>query len=232
MAVLTDMLVVLACPCPVPSGVRQFHSFCDHRWQCLVIPTGGVHSFVLATSSGPFLLDDRMQPMPLPRSYPVTLPPDTLVECLLYPTLLLCIDAWSLPSPPSLFPSHRWLAGERSTIKRRLQEVALLLEAVRAKQGSGSDGGVAVAVGQLRSWSEVSESELDGGSDVLFVREEGKRPSVMRCWDERECGMRWPDVQRMMREVAAEKERARQRKIKQVQTTTGLHGEHSAVVTA
>ena len=209
--------------CSAPSTVRQFHSFCDHRWQCMLVPTGSVHTFVLSTSNGSFILDDRMQPMPLPHSYPLSLPPDTILEALLYPTQLLIIDCWSLPSPPSLFPSHLWLAGERSTAEQRLQEVQLLLEAMRTEQDSG--GSVRVAVGELRGWAEVSESEVGDEVDVLFVREEGKRPSVMRCWDRRECGMQWPDVQRLMGEVAMEKERLRQRKADRAQRSLANNGD-------
>lgn len=152
----------------------------------------------------------------MPRSYHLSLPPDTILEALLYPTQLLLIDCWSLPSPPALFPAHLWLAGERSTAEQRLQEVALLLEAVRVKQAS--DGTAAkTVVGELRGWAEVSEIEVGDGMDVLFVREEGKRPSVMRYWDAVESGMRWSDMRRLMSEVTTEKERVRQRKADRAQ---------------
>lgn len=180
----------------------------------MIVPTGGVHTFILSTSNGLFILDDRMQPMPLPRSYHLPLPPDTILESLLYPTQLLLIDCWSLPSPPALFPSHLWLAGERSTAEQRLQEVQLLMEAVRVK---GSDGAVRLAVAELRGWAEVSESEVSDGMDVLFVREEGKRPNVIRYWDARESGMQWSDVRRLMCEVTMEKERVRQKRVDRLQ---------------
>ena len=208
--------------------MRQFHSFCDHRWQCIVTPTGGVHSFILSTTSGLYLLDDRMQPMPLPRSYSLSLPPDTILEALLYPTELVLIDCWSLPSPPALFPSHLWLAGERSTAEQRLREVQLLLEAVRAKQRA--DSAVTVTVARLRGWVELSEGTAVGdGMDVLIVREEGKRPAVMRCWDGLQCGMRWSDVQRLMREVTAEKERIRLKRADRAQRPLSGNGESAAV---
>ena len=214
--------------CSAPSSVRQFHSFCDHRWQCMVVPTGGVHTFILSTSNGLFILDDRMQSMPLPRSYPLSLPPDTILEALLYPTHLLFVDCWSLPSPSSLFPSHLWLAGERSTAEQRLHEVQLLLEAVRAKQSG--QGTVRVTVGELRSWAELSELDVGDGVDVLFVREEGKRPNVIRYWDGRECAMRWSDVQRLMSEVTMEKERMRQKKADRVQRPPSNHDDSAVIV--
>ena len=211
-----------------PSSMRQFHSLCDHRWQCMVVPTGGVHTFILATPNGLFILDDRMQPMPLPRSYHLSLPPDTVLEALLYPAQLLLIDCWALPSPSALFPSHLWMAGERSTAEQRLQEVQLLLEAVRARQGG--DSTVRVTVSEVRKWAEVSESDVAEGMDVLFVREEGKRPSVIRYWDGRESGMQWSDVQRLMREVTVEKERARQKKADRLQKLIPSNGDSAAVM--
>ena len=136
-----------------------------------------MHSFILSSPAGLFLLDDRDLLMPLPSSYHFNLPSDTIVECLLYPARIVFIDAWSLPSPPSLFPTDRTLWLHRSPLTHRLSQLRLLMEALRLSSG---EGGVEVA--EVREWGDV-RSVWEGEDDVLFVREEAKRPSVTRWWD-------------------------------------------------
>ena len=145
--------------------------------------------------------------MPLPSSYRLSLPTDTILECLLYPAQLLIIDVWSLPSTPSAFPTHRTLWLHRSPLTQRLAQAALLLEALRLDGERGT-----VRVAEVKEWGDELTMR-DGEDDVLFMREEASRPCAMRWWDGLEGGMSRRDMEDLIEGVVEERLREEQRAV-------------------
>ena len=78
-----------------------------------------------------------------------------MLEAFLYPRSLRIIDAWSLPSPPSLFPSHLTLHSHRAPLRSHLQQAQLLLDAVRAAE--------AAQPGRVLDWEDAMEGVGMGG---------------------------------------------------------------------